>query len=97
MESAPPIRSFSPPPQPEPIDFDTLIPLATFRKGLPERVAACPRCEGPVAHEPGCIHCLVCGRLWPLAGALVEPQRLFELVSGLLGGSVLCHVPTLRW
>jgi hypothetical protein len=67
MDSAP-VRSFSPPPPPEPIDFDALIPPATFRKGLAARLSACPRCGGPVAHEPGCLHCLLCGRLWPVAG-----------------------------
>lgn len=39
----------------------------------------CPRCGTPVTQEPAFMHCAMCGRYFPVAGASLNAQRDFEL------------------
>lgn len=55
----------------------------TFTTGLDTRPDCCPRCGAPVAHEPGFVHCLMCGRLFPVRGGHRGEQAQYEAQSGL--------------
>lgn len=47
------------------------------------RPAACPRCEGKLADEPGAVRCVNCGWIGYLDG-LVLAQQTFEQRSGMM-------------
>lgn len=51
--------------------------------GHDDRPVVCPRCAGPLGHEPAFAHCGLCGRLFPIRGASVADQMAYEQVSGL--------------
>jgi hypothetical protein len=59
------------------------MPAAEFPVGVPASTTTCPRCAAPVIREAGCIHCVMCGRLFPIAGTSVEAQMAYEAASGL--------------
>lgn len=57
--------------------------LTTLTGGLPERPTVCPRCGGLCVQEPIYTHCVLCGRLWTIAGTSCADQRQYEFSGAL--------------
>lgn len=60
--------------------------ITYFATGLLVPLETCPRCGNPTEQEPAFVHCRICGRLWPVANACLNQQRVWEQSSGLETG-----------
>src|SRR5262249_11769959 len=59
----------------------TISYIAMSVAAVERRYVVCPRCGAPVEHEPAFIHCVMCGRYYPVVGASLNRQRDYEVFA----------------
>lgn len=63
--------------------LDAPLPTLAFPAGLPRDTVCCPRCGGLLGEEPALLHCVMCGRLFPIVKGRLDLQTEHERASAL--------------